>query len=214
MLFDYRPIPTIDLEQVTTENGRYYINPATGSSYDSVTTILKRHYDQSYLEEWKESVGKEKAEEISEFARNNGTSVHEIMEDFIFGRENKTKLSPFQKLPIKRTKEFLTEHLGIVYGAEVRVFSDKMKAAGTFDLFGTIDGINTVIDYKTSKKNKSRAEIPHYFTQASIYAKMIEELYNIEVPNVLIIMINHGEKPDFYSASVSDSNKEIKRIFG
>lgn len=212
-MFNLDLLPKHELTQVTTENGRYYIHPITGQRFDSVTTILKRSYDQSWLEEWKERVGEEQAETVSRLAAGTGNTLHKLMEDFVLGQENDIKLSIYMRKPLRLVKEKFQRHLTDVYGVELPLYSEKLKTAGTTDLFGKWKGLNTVIDYKNSKHLKSRDDIVHYFTQASIYASMIEELYSIEVPRIMIVMINKFDPPDFFGADRSKYQSEIDRIF-
>jgi len=211
--FKLNLLPRKELVQVTLDSGRYYLNPETDEKFDSVTTVLKNALDMSWLELWKARVGKDAAEEISEQARKRGTMVHAIMEDYVLGRHNETKQSAFLRKAIRTVKKNFQDHIEEIYGAELAVYSTRLDTAGTLDLFSKYKRENTVIDYKTSRHYKDRKDIWHYFVQASVYSQMIEELYEIEVPKILIVMIYRNGDVDFFDDDVSKYRDDIKRIF-
>ena len=56
-----------------------------GQRLPSVTTILGLTKDQSFIKDWKEKVGHEKAEEIKNHSSKRGTSMHKFLESHITG---------------------------------------------------------------------------------------------------------------------------------
>ena len=56
-----------------------------GMRLPSVTTILGLTKDQSFLKDWQEKVGHEKAESIKNHSSKRGTSVHKFLESYITG---------------------------------------------------------------------------------------------------------------------------------
>lgn len=211
--FKLNLLPRKELVQVTLETGRYYLNPETNEKFDSVTTVLKNALDMSWLAAWKARVGDDVAEEISKQARERGTTVHAIMEDYVLGRHNEIKQSAFLRKAIRSVKKNFQENIEEVYGVELSVYSTILNAAGTFDLFAKYKNDNTVIDYKTSRHYKDREDIWHYFIQTTIYSQMIEELYGIKVPKMLIVMIYGNGDVDFYDENVANYRDDVKRIF-
>lgn len=211
--FKLNLLPKKELIQVTLDTGRYYLNPETNEKFDSVTTVLKNALDMSWLESWKARVGDDVAEEISKQARDRGTMVHAIMEDYVLGRHNDTKQSAFLRKAIRSIKKNFQENVSEIYGVELPVYSTRLNAAGTFDLFSKYKVENTVIDYKTSRHYKNREDIWHYFIQASVYSQMIEELYGIEVPKILIVMIYGNGDVDFFNDDAAKYRDDVTRIF-
>jgi genome maintenance exonuclease 1 len=67
--------------------------------------------------------------------------------------------------------------------------------AGRVDCIGEFDGQLSVIDFKTSKKIKSKVQIEDYFWQTSAYALMYEELIGVPINNLVIIMAVEDEQP-------------------
>ena len=62
--------------------------------------------------------------------------------------------------------------------------------AGTADLFCDWSGITSVVDLKTARSFKTPDHVKHYFYQATMYGLMIEELYGLQVPQI-VILIGH-----------------------
>ena len=56
-----------------------------GEKLPSVTTILGLTKDQSFLKDWQEKIGYEKAEQIKNHSSKRGTSVHKFLESYITG---------------------------------------------------------------------------------------------------------------------------------
>jgi len=54
-----------------------------GDKLPSVTTILSRTKDQSFLTKWKNRVGHEEAERIKNYSGKRGTSMHKFIEKYI-----------------------------------------------------------------------------------------------------------------------------------
>ena len=56
-----------------------------GFKLPSVTTILAKTKDQTYLTAWKQKVGHEEAERIKNLSSKRGTSMHKFIEKHITG---------------------------------------------------------------------------------------------------------------------------------
>ena len=68
----------------TTEHGsRTY--DIDGAKLPSVTTILDKTKDKTYLDRWKAKVGNEEAERIKNYSSKRGTSMHKFIEKHITG---------------------------------------------------------------------------------------------------------------------------------
>ena len=62
---------------VTDHGARTY--DVHGIKLPSVTTILAKTKDQSYLTRWKNKVGHEEAERIKNYSGKRGTSIHKFI---------------------------------------------------------------------------------------------------------------------------------------
>ena len=67
--------------QIMDQGSRIY--DVAGHRLPSVTTILGKTKDQSFLKEWKAKVGEKKAEEIKNLSSVRGTAMHKYLESYI-----------------------------------------------------------------------------------------------------------------------------------
>lgn len=199
MKFVEYSIPKI--EQINTDSGRFYRTPE-GNLYPSVTTILST-IPNEHLEAWKKAVGEQEANKVAKIAADKGTRVHECCENYILGITN--KFSIFE-LDEKEMFNALIPHLNKfqeIHGMETRLYSDKLKVAGTVDMIAKIDGKMYIVDYKTSSRLKTREEISSYFMQCSVYALAFYELTGVVVPNIRILMTVKHESVLVFDEKVS-----------
>ena len=188
MTFRHVPdLPLADLSAKTTPEGRYYTTP-DGNAYPSVTTILGKGSDNSWLKEWEERVGIEEVKRVSGVASTRGTAVHEIAELYLRNLDWKRKQMPVNIASFLKIKHHLDEHIGLIAGLELPLYSDKLRVAGRTDCIAKWNGEWAVIDFKTSKREKSREDITNYFLQASCYSYMFYERIGMIVPKLVIIM--------------------------
>ena len=64
-----------DVKTETLKTGRTYYTP--DGAYPSITTILGKTADNTWLQKWIERVGEEEAARVSKEATDRGTLVHE-----------------------------------------------------------------------------------------------------------------------------------------
>lgn len=185
-----------ELERVESDKGRYYKTPE-GALYPSVTTILQEVYPKD-LSGWIERVGEAEATKITNKAASRGTRIHKMCEDYVLNRFNPSKHMPFHLGLFKQIQPYLDKHVTTIYGSELRLYSDQLQAAGTTDLLCQAHGINTILDFKGSTKVKKEEYIEHYFLQATMYAMMAEERYNIVVPQIIIAIAVEDDLPQFF----------------
>jgi genome maintenance exonuclease 1 len=176
--------------------------------------------DQSGLVKWKERVGEQEAKRVMRRASGRGTDMHNICEDYI---NNKDHIFS-GRLPLaielfKNIQPVIDEHVELVYGNEIALFSHTLKTAGRTDLFCRFMGVNTIADYKTSIKEKKKEWIEDYFIQSTVYAIMVEEMYKdimpIHIPQIaIIIALEEGEKKyQLFVERTSDWRDKAKLVF-
>lgn len=211
--FTFQLLDDNHLEQVNTEDGRYYLHPLFPEKFESVTTILEKYTDQSFLDRWRKRVGEEEATRISEEAAENGTILHKLLENYILDKNEKVVSSPFLKSSFSEIKSILNKNVSKVYGVEHRLFSRRLRAAGTSDLICEWNNVPTIVDFKTARKDKQEDWIVNYFIQTTAYAIMVHELYNIFVPQIVIIMAVNLNKPIVFKKSIKEFVPMVKDIF-
>lgn len=171
------------LHRVDSDKGRVYETPS-GRAYPSVTSVTGL-LGKEAIYEWRKRVGEEEANRISTKAAKRGTRVHALCEDYL----NNKSVEP-DIFEIETWNSIVPELLKIdnVHCLETQLYSDHLRVAGTVDCIAEYNGRLSVIDFKTSKRAKSRDDIHGYFMQTSAYAVMFEERTGIPVDTLVILM--------------------------
>ena len=174
------------LLQENADGRRVYATPS-GERYPSVTTILA-DYGKEGIMEWRKRVGEEKANQISRAATTRGTGVHAVIEKYLNNEDlSNVEMMPNVKSLFVQMKSELNK-LNNIHCLETRLFSHELKLAGTVDCIAEYDGTLSVVDFKTSKRLKKKADIGNYFMQGAAYATMFTELTNIPIHTVTILI--------------------------
>ena len=168
-----------DHKQITLPDGRYYRR--NGEYYPSVTYVLSHYPKGKFFEDWLKKVGYS-ADYIVKKASEEGTQVHEMIEAYLNGEEMKflehgrPMYDPNIWQMFLRFVDFWEEYKPILIEAEVHLFSDELKIAGTCDMVCEINGELWIVDFKTSNHLQTT-----YDLQTAIYAKCFEECYGKKV---------------------------------
>jgi ATP-dependent exoDNAse (exonuclease V) beta subunit len=72
---------------------------------------------------------------------------------------------------------------------EGALYSDKWGVAGRVDCIAEYEGKLSVIDFKTSTKDKKEEWVENYFIQTSAYCEMYEELYGKAIDQIVILIV-------------------------
>jgi hypothetical protein len=172
------------LERDTAPDGSRVYKTPSGRAYPSVTTVTGQH-NKAAIIEWRKRVGEAEANRISSTAAKRGTRVHTLCESYL----NNEFVEPnmFDAETFKAIKPYLN-NIQDIHCLETPLYSDHLEVAGTVDCIAKYNGRMSVIDFKTSKRKKSRDEIHNYFMQCSAYAVAFEERTGIPVGKIVIIM--------------------------
>lgn len=188
-IFNHRPV-ALDYENLlceTAETGRTYQTPK-GKKYPSITTVLGVLSEDS-IRAWRARVGEEEANRISSQACRRGEAVHTLVEKCIKNETISAKdVMPHVWVGFLSIRPHLEEHVDNIALQEKPLYSDHLGVAGRVDLIAEYDGKLSIIDIKTSKKEKSHGDIHSYFMQESAYAIMFEERTGIPVTQLVTIM--------------------------
>ena len=186
--FNYQPLAR---QQV--DGQRRYATP-DGEKLPSVTTILdstKPAETKKALQEWRNKVGHERAQQITTEAANRGTRMHTYLEHYV--KEGKIKdrgSNPFSwpshamadvviNSGLKNVNEF--------WGIEVPLYFPKVYA-GTTDCVGIHNDTESILDFKQSNKPKKREWIEDYFLQLAAYSEAHNELHGTNIKKGVILM--------------------------
>ena len=181
-------ITTIPLVSQTEIDGiRYYQTPQ-GKLYPSITTVLSKTTDMSGLDEWKERVGNNAAEQIMKEAQTNGTMTHKLCEDYLNNKESEGNFFDIPKNHFEKLKPYLHK-IDNIRGIELTLYSDEFRIAGTCDCIAKYNGNLSIIDFKTSRSRlmEHYDKVQKYFMQATAYSLMWKERTGIEIDQIVII---------------------------
>jgi ATP-dependent exoDNAse (exonuclease V) beta subunit len=209
--FNHQFVKPILLETETIDGQRHYVLPDGLTKLKSVTTLLGEKLDKTALLEWRAKVGEEEANRISTQAARRGTAIHNIAERYLLNESNYAKgempVNVESFLPIKSA---LDNHVDNIRGVELALYSKALGCAGRTDLVAEFDGKLSIIDFKTSRKEKKEDWIESYFLQSTIYSMMFQRLYGMEVTQVaIIITVDHEKKPQVF---VKDRGLYVNRV--
>ena len=213
MAFNHVKLPELDfeLQAQTTEAGREYATPI-GKSFPSVTTVLS-DYNKKALFEWRERVGAEEANKIAAKASSRGTKLHTVCENYLLNEMTDVKLRtmmPDTKQLFMSLRPHLDENSGDVYCIEQALYSNTLRLAGRVDCIAEWNGQLSVIDFKSSTREKSEDNILNYFMQCTAYAEMFGEITGKPINQIVVaIAVADGshqifvrEKSDYYIESL------------
>ena len=182
-----------EIKAKTTDGVRLYETPE-GNFYPSITTVLKDRGKKG-LYEWRERVGDDVANYVSRKSATRGTQVHHYCEKYLDnGYENKDwneyKKGRFLSYCLfSQLKPYLDECIGLVHCQEKALWHDYYKIAGRVDCIAEWDGVLSVIDFKTSTKEREDSWNENYYIQASAYAEMYQERTLQEIEQIVILVV-------------------------
>jgi ATP-dependent exoDNAse (exonuclease V) beta subunit len=188
-LFDRQELPENIIMEMPTPKGRHYITPF--GVFPSVTNVLSKAEEKPYLKEWRERVGDEEADRVTNEALNRGTKVHDLFERYLRGQEIAFN-HPTLKEHFFQAKQIL-DSIETVYANEIPLFSRHLKVAGRCDCIARINGSIQIVDFKTSKQAKADDQIHNYKMQCAAYAFMANELYGLKINKFSVIISNMYE---------------------
>lgn len=222
MTFKLDLVPPVEgLERHDLETGRVY--KRGDKIYRSVTSVLSG-FNKGGLEAWKAWVGEEKAAGIARQSANRGTAVHSLCEDYLLGKKTNQPIMPIYLDDFNKAKRILDKNVKVVRGVELQLYSDEIQAAGTTDLFCEWDisllrdtkvvTTPAIVDFKTKRKEMNASVLKMHFIQEAAYAIMINELYNVFVPKLVIISLEQDSPiPRVYEAKTIDYYEKTKQLF-
>jgi genome maintenance exonuclease 1 len=201
-MFTHKPIPFDDLKTVTIDGKRFYQTPE-GNTYPSVTSVTGL-YNKKEILEWRKRVGEAEANRISTKASSRGTRVHKLCEDYLNNELNTDRYMPDSVGMFKSIQPIIDQYVDNIYAIEAPLYSDHLKVAGRVDCIAEFDGKLSIIDFKTSSRQKSEDKIQNYFMQCAAYAVMFEERTGIPVPRIAIVIAVDSDHPQVFVKKRND----------
>ena len=144
---------------------RLYLTP-DGEALPSVTTILGKTKDKTFLKKWRQKVGEKKAEEIIKNSSQIGTALHLYIERFVNGEQYKdlTKIGIQAEKMAQKIIDEAFKDLTEIWGSQVHLY------------------------YPGKYRPKKREWIQDYLMQLAAYAQAHNQLFNTEIDQGVILM--------------------------
>ena len=182
-------IMEMSLEDICARNvGGKRVYEVGDQRYPSISTICSYRKRKS-IAEWRARVGAEEANKISKRATTAGTTVHSMIEDYL---NNELELEKYDgkhlaKILFTQAKPMLAR-INNIHFQEAPLYSHEFAIAGRVDCIAEFDGKLSIIDFKTSSKEKKEEWIEGYLVQETGYAKMYEERSGIKVEQIVTLI--------------------------
>jgi genome maintenance exonuclease 1 len=209
--FQYELLEPIKLQRKNEEGKRLYVTEG-GNRYSSVTTSLS-YFSRKSIANWRQNVGAEAANKISTQASTFGTAMHNIAEKYVLGELDTKKSNPIALESFRKIQPYLDANVDVIYGIEHQMYSDELKTAGTADLICRYDGKNTLLDFKTSRRRKTRDQITTYFMQCAAYSMMAKERHGLEIEQAVILMAVRDDEPIVFIEDIEPWVKMTRKFF-
>ncbi len=105
-------------DEITIDSGRhYYLNE---KKYPSVTTLLSKYEDKSFLSQWRDRIGHHEANLVTSNSATRGTQTHALIEKYLKDRilPTRSKSDEISKYATSAIKDFYAyiDTLGIEEG--------------------------------------------------------------------------------------------------
>ena len=176
MTFNHVSVEIPELKTKTINKKRFYVTPE--GYYPSITTVLSNRKKEG-LWEWRKRVGADVANYVARTAAARGTKVHHMCEDYLNNvhvewpkkfEEHKKHFLPYALFRVLREKALC--HINNIYAQEAGLYSDKYQVAGRVDCIADYKDKLSIIDFKTSTRERTDDWNENYYIQGAAYAEM------------------------------------------
>jgi len=191
----------------TTDHGSrtYEIN---GARLPSVTTILAKTKDQTYIKRWYEKTGYEEAERIKNLSSKRGTAMHRFIEKHIqgHGHNDLTDVGVQAKPMAEKIIEVGLPPITEYYGSEITLYYPGLYAGAT-DLICLHSDMETIVDFKQANQPKQRDWIDDYYMQIAAYAMAHDYVHGSKIRQGIIMICT----PDRYYQEFKFQDADLRR---
>ena len=179
-----------------------------GYKLPSVTTVLGKTKDTSFLDSWIKRKGKTEAERIKNESSTRGTSMHKYLENYVLGKgyEDLTDLGQETKRMAQKVIEVGLAPVSEYFGSEVTLYYPGLYAGQT-DLVGLHNDKETIIDFKQANRPKKEEWIGDYKLQAGAYAMAHDYVHGSSIEQCIIMICT----PDLYYQEFRIDGANLRR---
>lgn len=190
--------------------GHYY-QTESGAIYPSITTMIKT-FTKDGIDIWRNKVGWENADRISKESTDVGTELHHLIEYFLNNKSIPTTISgDFAINPIElfNTVKPALADINNIHATEMKLFSDEMGLAGTVDCVAEYEGVLSIIDFKNSRKKKTKSRVKNYGIQTAAYSQMWKECIGQDIKQGVVIIANWDFTTSIFKFKIDDYMKDL-----
>lgn len=211
-LFNHIPHEQIKrpfVEMLPRTDGHYY-KTESGSIYPSITTVIKM-FTKSGIDAWRNKIGWENADRISKESTDVGTELHSMIEQFLNNKEPKCTFYGESMLVdnlFTSIKPALAD-INNIHVTEMKLYSDELGLAGTVDCVAEYDGVLSIIDFKNSRKPKTKSRVKNYGIQCAAYATMWRECIGHDIKQGVVIIANWDYTTSIFKFKINDYMKDL-----
>lgn len=201
-------LPTLpELKTINKGSGRWYITP-NGNEYPSITTVLGAE-EKPYLTNWRNMLGKEKADKEQKRCSDRGSAVHKMVEDYLNNRSHNDVIRGHELENVKLFNQIKPRlnKVNNIHFQEVALYSNLFKVAGRTDCIAEYDSILSVMDFKTANNNKTLEMIKDYILQGTFYAMAYEEMTGFMIEQLVIpVAVEKGLISQIFIHQITEEN--------
>ena len=208
--FNHLNLPTLaDIPTETVDGSRRYV--VNGKLLPSVTTVTS-YQNRHSINEWRQRVGVDVANKISQFASTNGTKFHKIVEDYVNNVDVDYDEEKYE-VALKLFKQFqhLLNDVNNIHYQESALYSEHLGIAGRVDCIAEYQGKLSIIDFKSSSKPKKENQIENYFVQETGYALMYQEMTGHKVEQIVTLISCHSGETQVFVKNPDDYVDTLKQ---
>lgn len=208
--FNHLNLPILaDIPTETVDGSRRYV--VNGKLLPSVTTVTS-YQNRKSIAEWRERVGEEVANKISQFASTNGTKFHKIVEDYLNNIDADYDTEKYE-IALKLFNQFqsILDDVDNIHYQECALYSETLGIAGRVDCIAEYNGKLSIIDFKSSSKPKYESQIQNYFVQETGYAMMYEEMTGNKIEQIVTLISCHSGETQVFIKNPQDYVDTLKQ---
>ena len=214
----YSGIPNNKRPKLVEKNRKHYYLTPNGDTFPSVTTMLSATSDnKKSLQRWRNNVGHQVANYITLQATKNGTATHQIIEKYLNNQIPDTPSFPLSLQTSLLSKAHLSQLKPLLHNidnircTEIPLYSDDLQLAGTCDCIAEYNDRLSIIDFKTSRKQKKECWILNYFLQGMAYSEMYEYLTNVMIDQIVILISGEDGSVSEFVKDVNDYSEILEQ---
>ena len=160
-----------------------------GKLYPRISDVLNI-LNRKQLDSWRERIGNNAADLKSQMGIKRGNDFHQICEAYLKNECTCQYQNKLLAMSMFESSKSALDRIDNIRGIELPVFSTSLKVGGTLDIVAEFDGVNSIIDLKTSSIPKKYEWCKSFFLQEAFYAVAYEEMTSKPIEQLVTILIS------------------------